>query len=93
MNKTTTVPFQPYEGHRAMTKADALIFERAAQFLQWPDLYSTMNHAGAKLAHHYHFSREKCGGRPINAWAREQDHDAVATALEDIAKQLKGLPE
>jgi len=89
MSQTTATPFTPYAPHRAMTADDARVFERAAEYLDWPYITKSIINVGGDRAHMAHFSREMCRGRPVDAWAREQDHDAVATALLHVAAQVK----
>ena len=88
MSQTTATPFKPYPNHRAMTADDAGVFKRAAEYLDWPYITKTIISVGGDRAHMAHFSREMCKGRPVDPWAREQDHDAVATALLHVASSL-----
>jgi hypothetical protein len=62
----------------------------AAEMLVWPAVSTAITNAGGNTAHIAHFSREKCGCRPVVPWAADMDHDHVVAALRSVAEGLEG---
>ena len=89
MSKTVATPFIPHPAHRPMSPADAEVFDLAAEMLAHPHLAQAIRDAGGDTANFAHFSRKECGGRPIDPWASDNDHEAVVLALKRVAEGLK----
>lgn len=88
MTKTVATPFVPHPAHRAMTPDDAQVFNLAAEMYVRPHITKAIRDAGGNEAHFAHFSRERASGRPIAAFAAENDHETIVSLLKATGEAL-----